>query len=338
MQTRKDIHVHPHDNGHDTQGEVQLSDFVKVRELQLRLHFRNQLLDLIRAAYQRDVLILREMLIKFTSSSYMLDSQAQNPYPSHVNLLEILKSVPSIDLRKDGFFLFYPEECELHIRPCFHCGGRLEIVHRESARIISLIESCDALKLKEKELEERILEKDDQLYRLQESLASVNSDALSRSVQQETRIMDMEQKIADRDFLLEKCRYQEEQIQSMEEICNQNCVIEQRLIEVERDKQEQYHHLFQINTELEKSHSDLMREHEGAVSRISSLSSHVRELEIRNKEMCEVIKQLEELEKQLQYEVEVTKRTLNRCVDKLFHSNEIFPCFDHFSHQPIVKL
>ena len=51
-------------------------------------------------------------------------------------MTEELSSLPSIDLRECGFHLFSPHECELRVRPCLHCGGQLEIIHRESSRIV----------------------------------------------------------------------------------------------------------------------------------------------------------------------------------------------------------
>ena len=50
-------------------------------------------------------------------------------------------SVPSLDLRP-ALKLFAPKECELRIRPCFACGGHLEIVHRDSERIERLKRAC----------------------------------------------------------------------------------------------------------------------------------------------------------------------------------------------------
>lgn len=109
---------------------------LRLEEFRLRLDRRNTLLDVIRKAYHRDILVIREYLVQLKAGTSVKSILLGDPE---------LKSIPSIDLREKGLYLFAPEECELRLQPCFHCGGHLEIVHRESSRISSLTKSCNDL-------------------------------------------------------------------------------------------------------------------------------------------------------------------------------------------------
>lgn len=98
-------------------------DSIEIDNLRGSLDRRNHLLDVIRKAYHRDVLVVKECL---KQQGLFLDS------------------VPSIDLR-ETFRLFAPEGCELRVRPCFNCGGQLELIHDESSRILDFKQSLQSL-------------------------------------------------------------------------------------------------------------------------------------------------------------------------------------------------
>ena len=122
------------------EGECSSSLDFELNQLRGRLDRRNALLDIIRKAYHRDVLVVKEHL------------QRQGSVTTNDNLLvDDLSSVPSIDLR-ETFRLFAPHECELRVRPCFSCGGQLEIIHRESARIVDFKYAIKVLQEREEEL------------------------------------------------------------------------------------------------------------------------------------------------------------------------------------------
>lgn len=93
-----------------------------IENLKGRLARRNDLLDIIRKAYHRDVLSIKQYLLEAEKEGLLVNKSA-------------LSSLPSIDFR-EGFHLFAPHECELRVRPCESCGGQLEIIHRESSRIV----------------------------------------------------------------------------------------------------------------------------------------------------------------------------------------------------------
>jgi hypothetical protein len=125
----------------------------QVKELQERLDRRNRLLDSIRKSYHRDVLVVKEYLLKLKEKGnipeletiFFIDGQEID-----------LKSIPSIDLKNQGLHLYAPEECELRLMPCFQCGGRLEVIHRESTRYMTLKGECDGLKNDVANLESKV--------------------------------------------------------------------------------------------------------------------------------------------------------------------------------------
>ena len=143
---------------------------LEINELRGRLDRRNALLDVIRKAYHRDVLVIKECL---------LDAQRQNN-------LSPLATIPSVDLR-ETFRLFAPQECELRVRPCWSCGGQLEVIHRESARIV--------------DFKHAILQLGQREHKLRLELV----DTKVKASEDRDRLVDLMQKSADeRDVLLEQ--------------------------------------------------------------------------------------------------------------------------------------
>ena len=112
-------------------------------DLRRKLLRRNELLDVIRRAYHRDVISIKENL---------LDAEQKGLSSIDANALA---SLPSIDIR--GFLLFAPQECELNIRPCHECGGQLEIIHRESSRIVQYKNAIQQLEENEIDLRLELL-------------------------------------------------------------------------------------------------------------------------------------------------------------------------------------
>ncbi len=112
-------------------------------DLRRKLIRRNELLDVIRRAYHRDVISIKE---------YLLDAEQKGLSSIDANALA---SLPSIDLR--GFLLFAPQECELNVLPCNECGGQLEIIHRESNRIVQYKNAIQQLEENEIDLRLELL-------------------------------------------------------------------------------------------------------------------------------------------------------------------------------------
>lgn len=126
----------------------------EIQELRKRLERRNLLLDVVRKAYHRDVLVVKNSLLRnqqqrkesceaLQSSDTKVTSNYDRMEQSHT--LSSLSSIPSIDLRHTGLHLFSPQECELRLHPCQTCGGHYEVIHRESSRYASLLQCRDNL-------------------------------------------------------------------------------------------------------------------------------------------------------------------------------------------------
>ena len=111
----------------------------EIAHLRGRLERRNFVLDAVRRAYHLDVHLVKERIRKVHGHD------------------DLLASVPSLDLRP-ALKLFSPEECEMRLRPCAACGGHLEIVHRESARITRLKQTCQTLQDNEQKIRLELME------------------------------------------------------------------------------------------------------------------------------------------------------------------------------------
>jgi hypothetical protein len=102
--------------------------------LRSKLDRRSFLFDMLQRAYHRDVIVVKEALFRSTVNS---DANSTSTYINEesklANLHQLLQTVPSTDIRPlmASFDLFAPAECELRCKPCNHCGGTLEIVHKE---------------------------------------------------------------------------------------------------------------------------------------------------------------------------------------------------------------
>ena len=156
----KTIHLYGEDDDVNATANNCIDDeLTTVHELRKRLERRNLLLDVVRRAYHRDVLVVKHNLLRIQQqrqqSSEALHS-SEKKLTSNYNTMDqsrallstliiSLSSVPSIDLRHSGLHLFSPQECELRLHPCQTCGGHYEVIHRESSRYTSLLQCRDNL-------------------------------------------------------------------------------------------------------------------------------------------------------------------------------------------------
>ena len=137
---KKELH-----NFHEGGPSDRIDESLEINQLRGSLDRRNQLLDVIRKAYHRDVLCVKECLLEH--------ERTVNPFQGFPSL----DSVPSIDLR-ETFRLFAPEGCELRLRPCWTCGGQVEVIHRESARIVDFKRSIQILEEREETLRMELID------------------------------------------------------------------------------------------------------------------------------------------------------------------------------------
>ncbi|KAJ8542492.1 hypothetical protein ON010_g12322 [Phytophthora cinnamomi] len=136
------------------QGDINDGVLSKDLPLQLQLEMlrgklsrRNQVLEVIRRAYYRDVIIIKEELRQYGGKLNHMGSAAslrgEMPKLQRTPSRQIgvsasvdggLSSVPSVDLR-EALPLFAPSETMLQVHPCETCGGHLELVHGESKEL-----------------------------------------------------------------------------------------------------------------------------------------------------------------------------------------------------------
>ena len=91
--------------------------------LTAQLEHRNVLIQTMKNAYLRDVVLVRDVLGKYVNS----ETAAENQRIPAVYAEEIA-SLPSLDLTA-LLPLFSPEGCSMSQPPCDHCGGAVELVN-----------------------------------------------------------------------------------------------------------------------------------------------------------------------------------------------------------------
>ena len=132
---------------------------LQVQQLRDRLHNRNLMLDVIRKAYYSDIVLIRNCILNNDRKDKNCKSKSElntftselNPHRDEKKENDFVSSLPSIDLRTI-LPLFAPRDCGLCIKPCYTCGGQLEIVHNESEIIMQLRETCALLKSRQRNL------------------------------------------------------------------------------------------------------------------------------------------------------------------------------------------
>ena len=105
-----------------------------------RLKKRSDLISEVRAAYLRDVVVLKHQLEQLLTNDERLQL-----------LTQWKKSIPSIDLRQH-LMLYAPDEASLDVIPCETCGGSVEIIHHDSSEIEELSKALSHLDKNKDEL------------------------------------------------------------------------------------------------------------------------------------------------------------------------------------------
>ncbi|KAG1693130.1 hypothetical protein DVH05_023910 [Phytophthora capsici] len=123
---------------------------LQLEMLRGKLSRRNQVLEVIRCAYYRDVITIKEELRQYggklghTGPPSLMRGEVpklQRASSRHISTGSSgavdggLSSVPSVDLR-EVLPLFAPFETTLQVHPCETCGGHLELVHGEVRRLL----------------------------------------------------------------------------------------------------------------------------------------------------------------------------------------------------------
>lgn len=152
-----------------------------IENLRAKVARRNALLDIIRKAYHRDVISIKEAFENMPT----------------------LEALPSIDLR-EGFHIFAPQECELRVRPCHECGGQIDLIHRESTRIVEYKYAIQMLEEKEADLRIELLDVKSQAKQDRERLV----DTVQRSQDAHTLLLNqvhqLQSQLSDRNAEVER--------------------------------------------------------------------------------------------------------------------------------------
>jgi chromosome segregation ATPase len=228
---------------------------LEINELRGSLDRRNLLLDVIRKAYHRDVLVVKE---------FLLDARLKGL------IANVDMAVPSIDLR-ETFRLFAPEGCELRIRPCWTCGGQLEVIHRESARIVDLKRSVQLLEEKEAHLRMELV------------------DVKAKALEDSTRLADLMQKRKEEgDVLMEKILSLKRQVADRNEL-------DAEARELKIDKR---------NLEITiESHEPILLDHERLTGEVKAIRDASMQWEAKFHDQLDRNKQLESERESLSHQM-----------------------------------
>ena len=214
------------------QHEVILSPQLVIDDLRSRLSKRNALLDTIRKAYHRDVIAIKEHLIDLASRDIL---------PDNHDVHSFLCTVPSIDVRPT-LSLFAPQECDLELHPCHSCGGQLEIIHRESSRMVQYKRAIELLQKQDKEMRCQVVDARVDVKHAEalrdEAIEHANAvrDIL------EDQILALKYEVADRNALEEELRRTKEEKRRLEDqIEVHRPLLEERkqlLVDIQDEKRE----------------------------------------------------------------------------------------------------
>jgi len=276
---------------------------LKLKDLRLRLDRRNKLLDLIRKAYHRDVLVIREFLLHLDNGVKISKIKSED--------LD-LRSIPSIDLRNQGFHLFSPQECELSLKPCYKCGGGYELIHRESSRFMSLMESSNKLKAREKELDEKL----DVALRLVEEGKHAKLKLECESLEEQNRLCnDIGRLERWRDELTCLCEQQQNKIHGLELIRQEKEILDETFARTAAELVESQNTNTRVeeeNTVCENHNLDLEKRCEDGLRREESLNNRLTQMSSANQELRNNVSTLEELENQLKTELNSSRSEMRR--------------------------
>lgn len=134
-------------------------DHDEIISLRRKLDRRSCLFDLLQKAYHRDVIAVKEALFRSTVTTDTNSTDTNRKEERKLaDLRQLLQTVPSTDIRPlvASFDLFAPAECELRCKPCNHCGGTLEIVHKECNVFEMLNQQLNDLQIRADRLQQEV--------------------------------------------------------------------------------------------------------------------------------------------------------------------------------------
>ncbi len=295
------------------------NDSQQVEELRQRLDRRNELLDIIRKAYHRDVVVIREYLLHLKNGTSLEEgcesgSKSDDVTDTNLDLLH-LRSIPSIDLRNEGFHLYAPEECELNIKPCHYCGGRLEITHHECSRIMDLMTSCNELKNREREVVTKLEDAYRKIDDGKDVIVQHEKDCVGRQEELQKEIERMKGHVADRDELEVTCNEQKRNIERLEMIRREKEQLDEVLEDTNSrlsSKCNECDKAHERVTSLEEANLNLSKQCDDRDAHIQWLEHELDDIKSSNINLNQTVGTLEELESQLKGEIKSCKGEIQR--------------------------
>ena len=275
-------------------------------ELRLRLDRRNQLLEIVRKAYHRDVIVVREYFLHLQKGDNIDEIK-----PEDLDL----RTIPSIDLRNEGFHLFSPQECELSLNPCLHCGGTLEITHRESNRYQALMRCCDDLKTRERDLDESLAIAKHQIEVDKGAMLKQEVELMDEHNRMNADIDRLNKCVADRDELERLCNEQREEIKALEIIRKQKEKLEETLGKSEKEFSLSSRNFKQARATIAEGNStisNLRKRCEEGLLREKGLNNRLEHMNNTTNDLRRTIETLEELETQLKGELNMCRSEIQR--------------------------
>ena len=257
------------------QHELLQSPHLTIDDLRSRLFRRNQLLDTIRKAYHRDVIAVKE---------YLIDLADRGILPNSHDAHSFLSTVPSLDIRP-ALSLFAPQECELELHPCRTCGGQLEIIHRESSRIVQYKRAIELLQEREQRLHCQVVD-----ARVDVKDAEARRDQVIENAKAERdvlldQIRILKHEVADRNALEAELEVvKEEKRQLGRQIESQKPLLEERerlLVDIETvrldrdDLTKQLHAQAKVNEVLRQQNDELLQKLDRQIQVNQSLSKQL---------------------------------------------------------------
>jgi hypothetical protein len=281
-------------------------------ELRLRLHRRNQLLEIVRKAYHRDILVVREYLLHLQNGVSIDDIKPED---------FDLRTIPSIDLRNEGFHLFSPQECELTLKPCFQCGGSLEIIHRESTRYQTLMRCCDDLKTKEEDLDKDLVIARHQVEVEKGTMLKQEAKFIAEQNRLNAEVDRLKKCVADRDELERVCGEQRDQIKELHVVQHQKEELVKKLQQIEHEATLSNSNFERARVTIVDNNSiigKIRKRCEEGLLREKGLNNRVEQMNNTNIDLRKTIEVLEKLEIQLKDELKICRSELRRYVT-FFH-------------------
>lgn len=237
---------------------------LEIHELRGRLDRRNTLLDVIRKAYHRDILVVKEYLIDAQKQGLVAAAENEDVH----SLGSALASVPSIDLR-ETFRLFAPQECEMRVRPCWSCGGQLEVIHRESARIVNFKHSIHLLEEKEKDLQMELVDVKVKVQKDREFVVDVMEKRKHERDVLMDQIQSLKHQVSDRNALdaevqqLNECKKNlENTLEKQQPILDDHKRLLVEIEDVKKDREQwkaKFHEKVEQNSQLQNEKEELIR-------------------------------------------------------------------------------